>query len=138
MLWSVGDNHWKVEKKIELHQKKIKDATYSLWGVNFSVKKDKFKFPLRGFMHVRGTWQVHYEARVIDIVQTPDINHIPEESLEFEYKTYLVLDKLEKLSRPIPTKEFKIISNNVFVKKPPQSQYYVEPPDLVDEKEVKS
>ena len=117
-----------------MHQRTIRDTTCSYWGVNFLVKKGKIEYPIQGFMHVKRTGQVYYEARVIGIDHIQDIDHIPKESLEYKFKTYLVLDKLEKLSKPIPTKELKVISSNKFVKIPPRSNYYVKLPNLVDEK----
>jgi len=137
ILWSVRNNHWKVDQKIIYHQKKIKDASYTLWGVNFLMNKDKFRCPIKGFMHVKGTGNVYYETRVIDIIRENDIsevtfnNHIPELFQNFRFKTYLALDKLEKLSKPIPTEIFKKCDNDEFIGNAPQSYISVKLPDLI-------
>jgi hypothetical protein len=135
------DPPWSVERKIALHRRKIQEEGYSLWGVGFSVSKER-STPLKGFICKKGTRLVFYEAIIQRIDQydlpriSPDKRHRPDEFREEKWKTYLALTRIDELPKPISLDYFVKCSDGKNVRNCSEGRVFVEKP-IVNKSAVK-
>ena len=138
IVWSVRDNDWNVEQKIELHKKKIKGKGESRWGVGFNITNKLLRFPLTGYMYVKGTGRAEYIARIgsVENHRQPDQSrkpcNVPLEFRHFRHKAFIALDELVRLENPIPISSFTKWDGDR-VRGGPQKYTIVKAPDRTEE-----
>jgi hypothetical protein len=112
------------------------------WSVRFRISKDKFLFPIFGFMHISGTGQVEHRALIRNIVPfTPEVYENPKlkpepwrQSWEWNrdnvrsapWKNTLVMTEIVPFS--LETKRFRRIDGG-WITNPPQQYARVSVPN---------
>jgi len=112
IIWSVQD-----DDLVSVYKKTLDEKKVVLWGVTFPVNPKKFKYPLTGYIYIKGEG-VRYLAKIDDVEAaaepfvTTNNKLLPPTLSSSEFPTYFKISSIVPLERLFGLNEFRNTSGD--------------------------